>query len=108
MTDMSHSESSRPSESSPIAEDLVPRLVGMLDDADPEVRLRACVELREIGPAARDAVPRVVGLLADGARGVRLQAVNALADLGRHFPELVVPRLLGLVADGDTGPPRGT
>jgi HEAT repeat protein len=96
---MSDSESSRPSESSPVGEDLVHRLVGLLDDADPAVRRRACGELGGIGPAARDAVPRLVELLSDSHTDVRRTTAVALEKIGRDVPDVVVPRLAELLAD---------
>jgi HEAT repeat protein/lysophospholipase L1-like esterase len=83
---------------------VMPKLIGMVDDEDPQVRRRAVVALSGIGTSVEPMVEALMGALGDPDEGVRIEAILAL---GRLDPvaEDSVASLMGLLED-DSGAVR--
>lgn len=60
----------------------IPALVQTLQNADPEVRLKATAVLGRIGPEAKDAVQDLIRLLDDPDERVRKAAARTLGRIG--------------------------
>jgi HEAT repeat protein len=60
----------------------VPYVAGMLNDSDPQVRLRAAQILAQIGPDAEPALPLLVARLRDEDAQVRRASARALGQMG--------------------------
>jgi hypothetical protein len=69
--------------------DAVPRLLGLLDVGDRQVRLGAATALCVVAEEHPDAVPSLAGRLADRAGEDGLAAVLALEYLGARYPDIV-------------------
>jgi HEAT repeat protein len=78
----------------------VPDVIGLLQDAEPNVRWNAARTLGLIGPPARAAVPALVATLKDHEAFVREHAAEALGDLGPAAQD-AVPALIGVLKDKD-------
>jgi len=85
---------------SPSAPRVVEGLVGLLGDADENVRGRATSALGRLGQAEPGVVEGLVGLLGDEEANVRWSATSALGRLGQAEPG-VVEGLVGLLGDAD-------
>lgn len=68
--------------------ELVPRLIPLLDDPQPEVREAATAALAHAGPAAAQAVPWLVLLLDDEEPLVRERAAQALGQIAEPTPQI--------------------
>ena len=60
----------------------MPALLGLLERADPWVRINAAFALGEMGPTAREAVPALAELLSDPHQQVVRQVLDALGAIG--------------------------
>ncbi len=74
-----------------IAKPIVPNLIGLLKDPDPDIRDAAAFALCQIGPAAQEAVPGLIQSLEDPL--AKSNAFAALRSLGVK-PEVVVAALI--------------
>lgn len=84
------------------AEDLLPGVMGLLDEADPEMRGEGLVALSKIGEKGKPATPRVIALLdGDPEPGIRLDAAQALLTINPSESARVVPGLVALIKDID-------
>jgi uncharacterized protein (TIGR03067 family) len=80
--------------------DVVPALIGALDDKQPAVRRLAARALGRVGPPAKEAVPALCGSLKDAEAPVRQAAVAALVRLG-PAAQAAVPALILALKDAD-------
>ncbi len=79
---------------------LVPGLIELLSDDDPDVREFAVDLLAEIRPRPRAAVPALIERLSDPETLVRLAVVNMIGDFG-HFAKEAIPVLEPLLSSPD-------
>ena len=86
----------------PAAKSAVPRIVAILEDKDPGVKITAVTALGLMQSAAESAIPSLLKILTDNDPDVRRNAAEALGRIGRR-PEIVVPALVDRLQDIDIG-----
>ncbi|WP_293150251.1 MULTISPECIES: HEAT repeat domain-containing protein [unclassified Microcoleus] len=83
------------------AKAVVPQLVLLLKDSDPDVRISAVYALGNIGGEAKTVIPQLIPLLQDSDASVRSSAASTLGLIGKEA-KAVVPQLVPLLQDSDT------
>lgn len=82
-------------------EQMAPRLIGLLESRDMEVRRRAAHYLGDIGPSAESAVYPLLTLLSDPDATVRFRAAEALAAIDPDATEPAIPVLQRSVVNSE-------
>jgi HEAT repeat protein len=77
----------------------VPRIMNLLDDSNPMIRMKASQALGQIGPQALAAVPALIRSLKDPSAQVRCNAAWALGCVGSGTQ--VIPPLIEALDDDD-------
>jgi HEAT repeat protein/transcriptional regulator with XRE-family HTH domain len=80
--------------------EVVPALIGILQELGSLDRIAAARALAELGPAARVAVPALIDLLHDGSREARMESAKALGAIGPDA-RAAVPALIERLRCGD-------
>jgi HEAT repeat protein len=85
----------------PIAKPLVPILIDLLNDKNPDVCLTATELLGSIGPSVENAVPSLIGRFKSADADLQRAIMNGLGSIHSR-PALVVPLLVKQIEDSRT------
>ena len=84
----------------PMADEVVPNLIDLLDDPDEDIRSRAIQVLGWIGRCGDQAAPKMISLLDDESWLIRVQAMFALEQFG-EAGQTAIPALRAQMMDDD-------
>ncbi|WP_377477339.1 MAG: HEAT repeat domain-containing protein [Microcoleus anatoxicus] len=83
------------------AKNVMPQLISLLKDSDPDVRSSVAPFLGRISQETKTVIPQLIPLLKDSDAGVRSSVAEALT-IGEET-ETVMPQLIPLLKDSDAG-----
>jgi HEAT repeat protein len=82
------------------SEIIVPQLIPMLKDADPEIRAETARTIGSMKESAKDAIPYLIPMLQDPNRQVRLLVIYTLREMGELAKD-AIPQLKALANNAD-------